>query len=142
MRILLPAHPPRPARLLHVVSLHPCRFITAGFYLQPSPIGTLYIHTVDATLQGALPIILAAVIISPHPLTLYTYIFLRIAENVINHSGLQNWVIDLITLKFLPLRASVAHHDAHHKYSNYDRNAKNYAENWVIWDFLFGTLRP
>lgn len=108
----------------------------------PTPTGTIYIHAIDATLQGSLPILFAIVVVRPHPLLAYIYIYLRIAENVVNHSGLAGgfWV-DLLTLKFLPLRAGVAHHDAHHKYSHYGKNAKNYAENFWIWDYAFGTLR-
>lgn len=42
-------------------------------------------------------------------------------------------------LQVLPLRASIAHHDAHHKYSNHHLNAKNYGETFWIWDAMFGT---
>ena len=31
-------------------------------------------------------------------------------------------------------------HDAHHKYSNYAENAKNFGENFLLWDWAFGTL--
>lgn len=44
-------------------------------------------------------------------------------------------------LQALPFRASVAHHDAHHKYSSHPHNAKNYAESFWIWDAMFNTLR-
>lgn len=108
----------------------------------PTPISTIYIDSTDATLQGALPILFAALIVRPdHPVTLYAYTFLRIAENVVNHSGLNSKIVDVLTLKFLPLRASIECHDMHHKYSNYASNAKNYGENFWIWDYLFGTLR-
>lgn len=43
-------------------------------------------------------------------------------------------------LQVLPLRASIAHHDAHHKYSNHHLNAKNYSETFWVWDALFKTL--
>jgi sterol desaturase/sphingolipid hydroxylase (fatty acid hydroxylase superfamily) len=39
----------------------------------------------------------------------------------------------------LPLRASIKHHDAHHRFSNHSKNAKNYAESFWIFDALFGT---
>lgn len=113
----------------------------------PSPLGTLYINHIDATLQGALPMLLATVICQPNLVVMYIYIFLRIAENVMNHTGLSWPLLDIIFLKVLPFRASVAHHDAHHKFSNYGAkekswaNAKNYAEMFWIWDYLFGTLR-
>lgn len=105
----------------------------------PSPISTLFIDPVDATLQGALPLIAAYAIVKPHPLIFYAYIIARIAENVLNHSGLDCFLIDLVSFKFLPLRAKISHHDRHHKYSNYAGKAKNYGENFVIWDYIFGT---
>lgn len=106
----------------------------------PTPIGTIYIDSVDATLQGALPLMLSTAIVQPHPLCAYIYTFLRLSENVLNHSGLESWFLNLIYLKFLPGRASVSHHDYHHKFSNYAGNAKNYAEFFWIWDYVFGTL--
>lgn len=45
-------------------------------------------------------------------------------------------------LQFLPFRAPIAHHDAHHKYSNHLLNAKNYGESFWIWDALFRTCSP
>mmetsp|Transcript_30462 Transcript_30462/g.59525 ORF Transcript_30462/g.59525 Transcript_30462/m.59525 type:complete len:273 (+) Transcript_30462:13-831(+) len=107
----------------------------------PTPFSTLYIADEDATLQGALPILLAGVVVRPHPVTLWTFIFCRVAENVSNHSGIDTWWFNLMTLKALPLRASVRHHDSHHKYSNYSKNAKNYGESFWVWDYLFGTHR-
>jgi sterol desaturase/sphingolipid hydroxylase (fatty acid hydroxylase superfamily) len=106
----------------------------------PTPIGTIYIDSVDATLQGALPLLLSTAIVRPHPLTAYAYTIWRLAENVVNHSGLESTLLNVLFLKFLPGRASVSHHDYHHKFSNYSGNAKNYAEFFWIWDYLFGTL--
>lgn len=45
-------------------------------------------------------------------------------------------------VQVLPFRASIAHHDAHHKYSNHHSNAKNYGETFWVWDALFGTSSP
>jgi sterol desaturase/sphingolipid hydroxylase (fatty acid hydroxylase superfamily) len=72
--------------------------------------------------------------------TFYLYTFLRLAENVVNHSGMECPILNVIALKFLPLRAPVSHHDRHHKFSNYQKNAKNFGENFIIWDWLFGTM--
>jgi sterol desaturase/sphingolipid hydroxylase (fatty acid hydroxylase superfamily) len=105
----------------------------------PSPISTLFIDPIDATLQGALPMIAAFALIRPHPFVFYVYILFRIAENVVNHSGLDCFWVDLVYFKFLPLRAKISHHDRHHRYSNYAGKAKNYGENFVIWDYAFGT---
>ena len=81
----------------------------------------------------------AFAILKPHPFIFYAYIVIRIAENVLNHSGLDSFWVDLVSFKFLPLRAKISHHDRHHKYSNYAGKAKNYGENFVIWDYVFGT---
>ncbi len=110
----------------------------------PSVVSVAYIHPIDAFLQAALPIVITAIIIKPHPITYSIYIFSRIAENTINHSGVNHWSINILFMKFLPIKASIQHHDEHHKYSNsnYIKNAKNYGENFIIWDLLFGTLRP
>jgi sterol desaturase/sphingolipid hydroxylase (fatty acid hydroxylase superfamily) len=92
------------------------------------------------TLQAGLPVVLAAACVRPHPLTYNIYIFLRIAENVLNHSGLDAGLVDVLSLKCLPGRAKISHHDLHHYYSNYGTNAKNYGENFWLWDWAFGTL--
>ena len=109
----------------------------------PTPATTLYIDSTDATLQAGLPIVLAAACVRPHPLTGNVYILLRIAENVCNHSGLDDGLVDLITLKFLPGRARIMHHDLHHRFGGTQKdgaNAKNYGENFYLWDWAFGTL--
>jgi sterol desaturase/sphingolipid hydroxylase (fatty acid hydroxylase superfamily) len=106
----------------------------------PTPCGTLYIHEKDAALQGSLPLIFAIGLVRPHALAAYAYIYLRIAENAINHSGIEAWWLNAISLKFLPFRASVSHHDMHHRYGH-GKTAKNYAEFFWVWDYIFGTLR-
>lgn len=107
----------------------------------PSCVSTLYISEIDAFLQAVLPILVSSLVVFPHPVTYYVYIALRLSDNAVNHSGLKpNLLVDLFTLKFLPFRASVAHHDSHHKYSGYTGPAKNYAEYFWIWDYMFGTL--
>jgi sterol desaturase/sphingolipid hydroxylase (fatty acid hydroxylase superfamily) len=105
----------------------------------PTPLGTGYVKTLDGVLQHALPVAILMVVVRPHPLTLYIYICSRISESVWNHSGIDHEVVDLITFKFLPFRAPIAHHDAHHKYSSYSKNAKNFGEAFWIWDYVFGT---
>ena len=75
---------------------------------------------------------LASAAVRPHPVTFNIYVALRIAENVLNHSGLDDRLVDLVTLKFLPGRARIAHHDYHHLNSNYGANAKNFGENFWL----------
>lgn len=101
-----------------------------------------YIHRLDATLQGGIPMALAAVILRPAPAILYLSFAARVAENAFNHSGIDHWLVDLVCLKTLPFRVSASWHDAHHKFCNHPRNARNYAESWVIWDWVFGTVQP
>ncbi len=108
----------------------------------PSVSSTAYIHFVDMTLQTAFPMMIASMIVQAHPVSFVIYVLTRVGENTFNHCGYDNWLINLLTLKFLPGKAGVKHHDEHHHFSNYSRNAKNYAESFIIWDWLFGTLRP
>lgn len=108
----------------------------------PSPFSTLFIHPTDAALQGAIPFAVAALVVRPDPGVLYIYIAARIAENALNHSGIDSPLLDLLTLKTLPFRAPAAFHDAHHKYCNHAYKASNYGESFWLWDWAFGTLCP
>ena len=71
--------------------------------------------------------ILAAILVQPHPMTFYIYVFFRLCDNVVNHagnvlplticllilnfSGLKNqFYVELLALKFLPFRASAGHY--------------------------------
>lgn len=94
-------------------------------------------------MQGSLPIVLAALAFNPAPLLLYAFVFVRVAENTLNHSGLADcWLLDVLSLKCLPLRAPVSFHDSHHKYCNHGGGASNFAESFIVWDWLLGTLAP
>jgi len=106
----------------------------------PSPMSTGHIHSVDTTLQVGLPGLVAAILVQPHPLSYYLYSCTQTCEHVMNHSGLDDNLIDLLTLKFLPLRGNIAHHDYHHKFCGYAGRAKNFGETFWVWDWLFGTL--
>eukprot|EP00929_Paragymnodinium_shiwhaense_P105914 TRINITY_DN70960_c0_g2_i2.p1 TRINITY_DN70960_c0_g2~~TRINITY_DN70960_c0_g2_i2.p1 ORF type:complete len:280 (-),score=8.19 TRINITY_DN70960_c0_g2_i2:14-853(-) len=79
--------------------------------LSPTPVSTVYIDPVDATLQAGLPLILSAAAVQPHPITFYACIAFRTCENVVNHSGVDNPLVNFLMLKGLPLRAGVSHHD-------------------------------
>jgi sterol desaturase/sphingolipid hydroxylase (fatty acid hydroxylase superfamily) len=107
----------------------------------PKAYSVAYIHPVDAFLQGALPILLAGICAQCHPFCFCFYVFTRVAENTINHCGYDHWLINVIFLKILPFRASIRHHDEHHKFSK-SGGGKNFGENYVIWDWIFKTLRP
>lgn len=107
----------------------------------PSPVSTVCIHHLDATLQAGLPIMLSLLLVKPHPVTFYVHLFLRLAENVANHSGMDWWVIDWLLLKRLPGRAPAAHHDSHHRFSNFGSGASNYAEYFDFFDKIGGTYR-
>eukprot|EP00438_Fugacium_kawagutii_P012455 Skav232883 [mRNA] locus=scaffold1432:224726:226042:- [translate_table: standard] len=103
----------------------------------PVAISTACIDPLDATIQAGLPRV-TAVTWSPHPLTFYAYMCASVAENVVNHSGLDHWFTQLGEAG--GERPGVGVHDAHHKYSNYAKNAKNFGENFWLWDWAFGTL--
>jgi sterol desaturase/sphingolipid hydroxylase (fatty acid hydroxylase superfamily) len=81
-------------------------------------------------------------VVRPNPGVLYIYIAARLAENALNHSGVDSFLLDLLTLKTLPFRAPAAFHDAHHKYCNHAYKASNYGESFWLWDWAFGTLCP
>lgn len=94
-------------------------------------------------MQGSLPLALAAVAVNPAPLLFYAFVACRVAENTLNHSGLADcWVLDMLTLKTLPLRAQVSFHDAHHRFCNHGGRATNFAESFIVWDWMAGTLLP
>jgi len=105
----------------------------------PSPISTLYINGVDATLQATIPLLVAAISARPHPITFGLYTFLRVGENTLNHCGMDSPLLRALSLKFLPGRAAPSFHDYHHRFSNYAGQAKNYGENFWLWDVAFGT---
>lgn len=90
--------------------------------------------------RGGLPTLLAAAAVRPHPLVLYVSVALNVAENVVNHSGIDAAWLNLVALKWLPLHAPMAHHDAHHKYSNHGAGAKILGGSTTVWDWAFGTL--
>jgi sterol desaturase/sphingolipid hydroxylase (fatty acid hydroxylase superfamily) len=48
-------------------------------------------------------------------------------------------LLNVLSFKWAPGRAPAAHHDYHHRFSNYAGKAKNYGENFTLWDDLFGT---
>jgi len=107
----------------------------------PTPASTVYIHPIDSTLQGALPMMFTHALVQCHPITFIAFIFTRVFQNTANHSGLDHPVLNFLCLRFLPGRASIKHHDLHHRFSNYPRNAKNYGEMFWVWDWALGTFR-
>jgi sterol desaturase/sphingolipid hydroxylase (fatty acid hydroxylase superfamily) len=107
--------------------------------LTPSPVSTLYIDGTDAFLQASLPLLLAAIIARAHHVSFILYTGLRVTENTLNHCGLDSPLLQLCSLKFLPGRAPPAFHDYHHRFSNYAGRAKNFGENFWLWDHMFGT---
>lgn len=104
----------------------------------PTAVSTVYIDSADAILQGGLPLILASCVIRAHPCVVYVFMFLRVADNAVNHCGMESPIVNFLFLKFLPFRAPVGHHDSHHRFSNYTKNAKNFGEYFWIWDYMFG----
>jgi len=103
----------------------------------PSALGAIYIHPVDATLQASLPMFFAALQVQPHPLSFYAYVCYRIAENILNHGGLDGSFLDVVFLKFEWLgRAKTSHHDAHHKYGGRTSDKPmNLGEGFWVWDW-------
>uniref|UniRef100_A0A0G4H9S1 Chromo domain-containing protein n=1 Tax=Chromera velia CCMP2878 TaxID=1169474 RepID=A0A0G4H9S1_9ALVE len=108
--------------------------------LTPSPVSAAFINHVDAALQAGLPVLFASAIVKPHPLTFYAFVFLKIRDNVVNHAGIDHWLVNLLFLKYFPFRGTVVHHDSHHKFCNYAQGVRNLGEFFWIWDWVFGTL--
>lgn len=107
----------------------------------PTTHSTGYIDDLDTTLQVGIPMILATILTKPLSISFTMYCFIRISENTINHCGYNHPLINFLWCKWLPLRAPIGHHDSHHKYSNHGKGAKNYAEFYIIWDWIFGSYR-
>jgi hypothetical protein len=59
----------------------------------PSPATTIFIDSTDATLQGGLPMLFAAVVVQPHPLLFAIYVGARVSENAVNHCGAWSVVV-------------------------------------------------
>lgn len=106
----------------------------------PTPFTAGYINSIDATIQTGLPIALSAIMIRSHPFTIYAFILMRVSDSVVSHCGINSSILNVVTFRFLPTRASISHHDSHHKYMNFSKHAKNYGEAFWFWDWLFGTL--
>lgn len=82
----------------------------------------------------------AGLIVKAHPISFYIYVSCRVAENILNHSGMDNSIFDYLFLKFEFLgRAKASHHDSHHKYGGHSVKPMNLGENFWIWDWVFGT---
>ena len=105
----------------------------------PTSVSTAYIEGRDAIIQAGLPIIASGLIVRPHPVTYCLYTAFHLGNNAWNHSGLDGWIINLLSLKCLPLRCTNRLHDAHHRFSGYGKGAKNFAEMFWLWDYVFGT---
>ncbi|GFH43910.1 hypothetical protein CTEN210_00384 [Chaetoceros tenuissimus] len=107
----------------------------------PTTYATAYVHDLDSTLQAGIPMIMATILVKPSSIAFTIYCFIRLSENTINHSGYDHPLINVLWWKWFPLRAPIGHHDSHHRYSNHGKSAKNYAEFYIIWDWVFGTYR-
>jgi len=107
----------------------------------PTPVATGWTDNLNTIITLTLPTLAGAIITRPHPMVFSCYTFCSISHIVLNHSGLDNRIVNAITLRILPFRVSIRHHDEHHKYSNYGKNAKNCGEFWTIWDIMFSTHR-
>jgi sterol desaturase/sphingolipid hydroxylase (fatty acid hydroxylase superfamily) len=77
----------------------------------PTALGTACIDSVDSTIQATLPIFAAAVAARPHPLVFSCYSGLRVAQNVMNHCGVEGSPFDHLFLRYSWLgRARAGHH--------------------------------
>lgn len=111
----------------------------------PRSLSVGVISYVDGALMEGLPNIVSCIIVRPHPFMFYAFVMFRISESAANHSGVsaKSWLSFIFAKS--PLfhylgRASFEHHDQHHHMSNRSKHAKNLAETFWIFDYMFGTL--
>lgn len=76
----------------------------------PTALSTASIDAIDETIQATLPIFFAAVVARPHPLIFCFYVALRVAENVMNHSGMEGTIFDHVFLRYEWLGRARASH--------------------------------
>ena len=111
----------------------------------PTALSILLIHPLDTLIQQAAPMTLAALIVQPTLAAFYAFTCFHLAETTAFHSGLRpGWLSALAFAhaRWVPGRASIAHHDNHHKYCNHGGRATNLGEALFVWDWAFGTLQP
>ena len=111
----------------------------------PRSLSSGVISYVDGALQEGLPCIVSCILVRPHPFLFYAFVIFRISESVANHSGVSasSWLSFIFAkspLFYYLGRASFEHHDQHHRMGNRSKHAKNFAESFWIFDYLFGTL--
>jgi sterol desaturase/sphingolipid hydroxylase (fatty acid hydroxylase superfamily) len=107
----------------------------------PTAISTAIVHSGDAALGVALPLIFSGLIMKTHPITFSVLVFYATSDIVQLHSGLNCWWLRLLSLQaFFPLHVSICHHDSHHRFGNKSAGANNYGVITWGWDWAFGTL--
>ncbi|CAB9524474.1 Methylsterol monooxygenase 2 [Seminavis robusta] len=105
----------------------------------PSALSAACIDGIDATLQASIPMLLAGLSARAHPVSFWGHCFFRVSQNVVHHCGMTSPLLSILFFKYLPGRADNNFHDYHHRYSNYQGQARNYGEYFTLWDELFGT---
>merc|ERR1712070_93213 len=91
-------------------------------------------------LQVGLPMLAAVAMVRPHPITFYALVCVGNFEHVLNHCGFDDELTNILSLRWLPFRGSIAHHDYHHKFCGRSGQVRNLGEGLWLWDWMFGTL--
>lgn len=102
----------------------------------PSPLAAFAFHPVEAVIE-AWALILIAVIIPVHPITLIATGVYSVATNVMGHCGYELLPRSLARHRLFGFINTATSHNQHHR-----TYAHNFGLYTLIWDRVFGTLHP
>lgn len=99
-------------------------------FTTPTVLGSEYAHPVEMVLGNYLPFLAGPLLLSPHAVTQWAWLSLRLIQSMENHCG---YAFPYSPFAVWPFLTS-AQHDFHHKH-----NQGCYGSFFVIWDTIMGT---
>jgi 4-alpha-methyl-delta7-sterol-4alpha-methyl oxidase len=90
-----------------------------------------FAHPVEDILANLLPTVLGAFLMKSHPITLWIWLYIRIAETIDAHSG---YHFPFSPFHIFDWQGGAARHDFHHSH-----NIGCYGSFTIFWDWLCGT---
>lgn len=117
-------------RALHTPWLY--KHVHSVHHQHTAPFGATaeYAHPVEVLFLG-MSTVVGPLLLGPHLLTLWGYLFLRCWQTVDCHSGYDGpWSLN----RWIPMYGGARQHDHHHK-----TFSGNYASTFIYMDWLFGT---
>jgi len=94
-------------------------------------IASEYAHTVEWFVSNLMPFMMGPLLIGPHMVTLWIWMFIRVVETVEAHSGC---TVPFSPFNFLPFQGGAERHDYHHMY-----NVGSFGSFFNYWDKIMGT---